>query len=182
MPRLRLPLPLPRVWRRFARAKRGSAAVEFALVAVPFFLLTFGMAEVSMLGFVQTSLDFAVSETGRLIRTGQAQSGGMGAAEIEGILCQEVTKYAALDCDSNLFLDVDRFDSFVDVVNDSPIQDGTFQPGGFGYSPGQASDIVVVRAYYRWQVMTPLFQSVFSNVEGGERIVVSTAMFRNEPF
>ena len=60
--------------RRFGRARRGSAAVEFAMVILPFFMLTFGLAEVAMLGFAQTSLDFAVSETARQIRTGRAQS------------------------------------------------------------------------------------------------------------
>ena len=40
----------------------------------------------------------------------------------------------------------------------------------------------VVRAFYRWHVMTPLFQPVFSNVSNGERVLVSTMMFRNEPF
>jgi Flp pilus assembly protein TadG len=50
-----------KAFRRFARARRGSAAVEFALVLMPFFLLTFGLAEVAMVGFAQTNLDF-VSE------------------------------------------------------------------------------------------------------------------------
>jgi hypothetical protein len=39
-----------------------------------------------------------------------------------------------------------------------------------------------VRAYYRWQILTPLFASVFQNVSGGERILVSTMMFRDEPY
>jgi hypothetical protein len=30
--------------------------------------------------------------------------------------------------------------------------------------------------------MTPLFESVFQNISGGERILVSTMMFRNEPY
>jgi hypothetical protein len=31
-------------------------------------------------------------------------------------------------------------------------------------------------------VLTPFFQGVFQNVNGGDRILVSTIMFRNEPF
>ena len=54
--------------------------------------------------------------------------------------------------------------------------------GGFGYTPGNASDIVVVRAYYRWKILTPLFEPIFQNVNGGHRILVSTLMFRNEPY
>ena len=170
--------------RRFARARRGSSAVEFTIVVFPFFLLTFGLAEVAMIGFAQTSLNFAVSEVSRQIRTGQAQMGGVSAGEIEQRLCQEINSFLVMECDGNLYLDVDRFDSFTNASNGAatPIQNGEFQASGFGYAPGNASDIVVVRAYYRWKVMTPLFEPVFSNVSNGERILVSTMMFRNEPF
>lgn len=168
----------------FRRAREGIAALEFAIVVLPFFLLTIGLAEISMIGFAQTSLDFAVSETARQIRTGQAQMGGLNEDQIKQRLCAEVNRFVVLECDGNLFLDVNRFDSFVDADNDAqePIQDGEFEDTGFEYDPGAPSDIVVVRAYYRWQIMTPLFEPVFENVTGGERILVSTMMFRNEPY
>lgn len=173
-----------RAFRRFARARRGSAAVEFAFVLMPFFLLTFGLAEVAMIGFAQTSLDFAVSETARQIRTGQAQLGGVTEGQIKNQLCDEVNSFIVMGCDGNLFLDVRRFNSFVDAGNNAqaPIQNNQFSEAGMGYQPGAASDIVVVRAYYRWRVMTPLFEPIFQNISGGERILVSTMMFRNEPF
>jgi Flp pilus assembly protein TadG len=170
--------------RRFGRARRGSAAIEFAMVILPFFLLTFGLAEVAMIGFAQTSLDFAVSETARQIRTGQAQMGGVSEGEIRSRLCQELNSFIVMTCDSNLYLDVDRFNSFVDANNNNqgPIQNNQFQPVGMGYNPGDPSDIVVVRAYYRWKIMTPLLEPVFQNISGGQRILVSTMMFRNEPY
>lgn len=173
-----------RTWRRFKRAKRGSAAVEFALVLMPFFLLTFGLAEVAMLGFAQTSLDFAVSEVAREIRTGQAQMSGRTQGQIQTELCDELNNFLIMGCDGNLYLDVDRFDSFVAANNgaNDPIQNNQFNAGGMGYTPGAPSDIVVVRAYYRWKIMTPLFEPVFQNISGGERIIVSTMMFRNEPY
>lgn len=174
---------LKRTLRRFGRAKRGAAAVEFALVVLPFFLLMFGMAEISMIGFAQTSLNNAVSETSRQIRTGQAQMGGLGASEIREMLCEELNAFIVMECEGNLYLDVKRFDSFVTAgATADPIQNGQFTDPGFGYSPGAPSDIVVVRAYYRWEVITPMFQPVFSNVANGERVLVSTMMFRNEPY
>lgn len=173
-----------RALRRFSRARRGSAAVEFALVLMPFFLLTFGLAEVAMIGFAQTSLDFAVSETARQIRTGQAQMGGVTEAQIKAQLCDEVNNFIVMGCDGNLYLDVRRFNSFVDASNNvqDPIQNDEFTTAGMGYQNSQPSDIVVVRAYYRWKVMTPLFEPIFQNISGGQRILVSTMMFRNEPF
>lgn len=175
---------LPRKLRRFARARRGSAAVEFGLVALPFFLLMFGLAEISMIGFAQTSLNNAVADTARTIRLGQAQRAGATQAQIEAALCDDLNMFMVLECGGNLFVDIDRFDSFTNASNNAadPIQNGEFQPAGMGYSPGVQSDIVVVRVYYRWKIMTPMFETVFANVSNGERILVSTMMFRNEPY
>lgn len=173
-----------KTFRRFGRARRGSAAVEFALVLMPFFLLTFGLVEIAMIGLAQTSLDFAVSETSRQIRTGRAQLANMTEGQIKAQLCDEINNFIVMGCDGSLYLDVRRFDSFVSASNNAqnPIQNNTFNNSGMAYQDSQPSDIVVVRAYYRWKVLTPMFESVFQNVSGGERILVSTMMFRNEPF
>jgi len=168
--------------RRFAKAREGVAAVEFGLIALPFFLLTIGVAEVSLMGYAQASLNFAVSDTAREIRTGRAQEAGVTELEIHRELCDRTGALFFVSCD-NLFLDVQRFASFADIdPNPVPIVNGELQSDLFGYNPGLASDIVVVRAYYRWNVITPLFERFFANANGGERILMSTMMFRNEPF
>lgn len=168
---------------RFAQAREGVAAVEFSLVILPFFLLSFGVAEIGMIGFAQTSLDFAVSEIARDIRTGEAQLGGLGEDQVEDLLCDNINEFLPVDCDANLFIDVARFDSFVDAAAiETPIADNAFDPAGLGYDPGEPSDILVVRAFYRWHVMTPLFEDVFANIVNGDRLLVSTMMFRNEPY
>lgn len=175
--------PLRRAVSRFGRAKRGAAAIEFALVLLPFALLTLGVAEVAMIGFVQSSLDFAINETARKIRTGEAQMDGMNQAQIEDELCTQMGNFLGVDCAGSLYLDVQRFDSFMEAAAvDSPIVDDAFQTGGFGYQPGAPSDIVVVRAFYRWHTLTPMFSEVFRNVANGERVLASTMMFRNEPY
>lgn len=175
---------IARKWKAFRRARRGTAALELAIVILPFFLLTIGLAEIAMIGFAQTTLDYAVTETARQIRTGQAQMGGVNETQMNARLCTEMNRFMVLACNNNLYLDVDRFNSFTDAGNgnNNPIQNDTFSPTP-GYSPGAPSDIVVVRAYYRWQIMTPLFEPVFESINGaGERILVSTMMFRNEPY
>lgn len=170
--------------RRFPKARRGSAAIEFALVVIPFFMLTAGLAEVAMIGFAQTSLDFAVSEASRLIRTGQAQTTNMSATQMRDMVCTQINKFLVMGCTNNLYLDINRFASFVDADsnNTDPTSDGTLDDSDTNYSPGAASDIVVVRAYYRWHVLTPMFEPVFENMSNGDRILVSTMMFRNEPW
>jgi len=169
--------------RRFGRARRGSAAVEFSIVALPFFFLILGLAEIGLLGLAQSSLNFAVAETGREIRTGQAQMSGVTAQQIESRICTRLNRFMNMNCVGTLFVDVDRFNSFVEIDSqNSPIVNGEIDTSGFGYNPGAASDIVVVRVFYRWSVVTPMFQAVLGNVSGGDRMLISTMMFRNEPF
>lgn len=171
--------------RRFRRAREGNAAVEFAMLALPFFVLTFGLAEVAMLGFAQTTLDYAVAETSRNIRTGQAQMSGTSYQSMKDALCSEMNGLMTLNCAANLSLDINTFASFVAAnngANQNPVQNGNFNNTGFGYNPGQPSSIVVVRAYYQWQVITPFFQPLFQNIGGGKRVLSSTMMFRNEPY
>jgi Flp pilus assembly protein TadG len=166
---------------RFGRARDGVAAVELALVAMPFILMTVGLGEISMIGFTQANLNYAVSETARGIRVGQVQTDGTNYAQIRATLCANLNRLMSLDC-GNLYLDVKKYDSFVDVANPNPVQNGQFSDEGFGFDPGKPSDVVVVRAFYRWNLLTPLFDTIFGNIGTGERIMVSTMMFRNEPF
>ncbi len=175
-------LKSPGALRRFGGAREGTAAVEFGLLAIPFFLLTFGVAEVAMIGLAQTSLDHAVSLTARGIRTGEVQTQGQTYEQVQEALCNQINSLLSVDCAENLYLDVDTFDSFVNVQNQNPIQNGQLQQGQFAFSPGTSSSIVVVRAYYRWKILTPLFEGILENVSGGQRILVSNLMFRNEPF
>ncbi len=169
--------------KRFHRAKRGSVAIEFGFVAIPFFYIIAALAEISMMGLAQTSLDFAISDVGRDIRTGRAQMSGSTGPQMKQALCDEFANFLAIDCDANLYLDVRQYPSFVAITEPDPVDDdGEFDDSGFGYAPGQASEIVVVRAYYRWHVLTPWFSALLADTNNGERIIISTMMFRNEPF
>jgi Flp pilus assembly protein TadG len=178
----RLLISARRALRRFRRAREGQAAVELALLALPFFLLTVGLAEIAAIGFAQATMSSAVDQAARRIRVGEVQLEGVSSTQFRTDLCNDLRTFMNLDCAANLYLDVDTFASFVDAQNNNPISNGNFNSAGFGWDPGAREDIVVVRVFYRWKVMTPFFQPIFQNVAGGERIIASTLMFRNEPF
>ena len=57
--------------RRFRRDEEGVAAVEFAMVAFPFFFLLTTIIEASLFFFAGQMLESAVDRVGRDIRTGQ---------------------------------------------------------------------------------------------------------------
>ena len=70
----------PRVVRRMAKSEDGAAAVEFALVAFPFFMIMGCICETGIMLFTEYSIQAGVQEAARQIKTGQAQNASMSAA------------------------------------------------------------------------------------------------------
>lgn len=168
----------PGFLKRFGRACRGAVAVEFALMAIPFFSLLFAMLETTMVFFATVSLETGAAEAARMVRTGQAQFGGMGQGDMRNIVCGKMF----MACDDRLQIDVRRFDNFTDVDFSDPLTaDGDLRTD-LTFDPGGAGDIVLVRVFYTWDVMTPLIGEAMSNMNGGARLIVASAAFRNEPF
>ena len=52
----------------------------------------------------------------------------------------------------------------------------------FGFDPGDAGDIVLVRVFYRWQLLTPGFTAALANMDNNQYLVTAATVFRNEPF
>ncbi|WP_300528720.1 TadE/TadG family type IV pilus assembly protein [Maricaulis sp.] len=169
-----------RFLRRFRRAEKGATAVEFAMIAAPFFFLLFAMIEIAAVFFTGTVLENAVLESARQIRTGQAQTAGMSVQGFRTEVCQRVEVIA--DCD-RLSFDVRVFEDFDGIDQSSPIrEDGTLDTSGFGWDPGNAGDIVLVRVFYRWRLITPNMGRALSNMNDNQRLISAATVFRNEPY
>jgi hypothetical protein len=50
------------------------------------------------------------------------------------------------------------------------------------YSPGGVGDIEVVKLYYEWPIYVSLLGNHLSTLNGNKRLLVATAVFRNEPY
>ena len=50
------------------------------------------------------------------------------------------------------------------------------------YTPGGPGCIVVVKLYYQWPIYVSLLGDNLSNQNGGNRLLVATSVFRNEPY
>jgi Flp pilus assembly protein TadG len=118
--------------------------------------------------------------------TGQAQTQGFdNAANFkEKVVCPRV--YAVLNCLDKLHVDVKRYTSFADASAKigKPIDEsGKLKTGEFGHEPSGPSDIVVVRLMYEWPVYVSLFGfNKLADVAGGNRLLMATVAFCNEPF
>ncbi len=72
-------LRVPGVPRGFARDQKGVTAIEFAIVAVPFFGLLLMILQVGLYHFSLQSLDFAVRQAGRTVMTGKVSPTAVSA-------------------------------------------------------------------------------------------------------
>ena len=176
---LRAARALRRAWRR---DERGSLAIEFAIIAPIFFFLMFVIAETALVFVAEQVLDNAVFETARLIRTGQAQGPpAMSQADFKAAVCARASVF--INCSSSSFyLEVKSYNTFAAMLVAPPVDsDENFtDPGAYDY--GNATSIVVVRAYYQWPTNKIFGSLSLKNLSNGKRLIGSFAAFRNEPF
>lgn len=164
---------------RFRHERKGSAAVEFAMIALPFLALLFAIFETAIVFFAQQALESATHETARMIMTGEAQMTKLTATQFKQQLCSRML--TILDCSGGVTLDVKSYSSFSSVSIPNPIDSSGNFTGSAGYNPGKAGDIVVVRTYYQWPLIVTGLGYDPSNLSGHKRLLISTAAFRNEP-
>jgi Flp pilus assembly protein TadG len=172
-------------WRRFRRNRRGSAAVEFALVAPAFFALLFAILETGIMFFAGQVLETVTQNAARAVMTGQAQTAGLNQATFKvADVCQSGTSQLAnilFDCNA-ISVDVQNYPSFSNVTFNSQIDGGNNFINNMQYNPGQACDIVVVRVFYQWPLFVTGLGYNIANLTGGKRLLTGTAAFQNEPY
>ena len=168
--------------RRFAKGEDGIAAVEFGIVAAPFLALMFAIMETSLVFFAGQTLETAVADSARLIMTGQAQSMGLTQDTFKTEVCNRI--HGLFDCAAGIQIDVRAYTSaegFAGASTAKPTA-ADLQNNNFGYAPGGACSIVVVRLMYQWPVYAAVLGFNLSDLSGGKRLLMATAAFRNEPF
>jgi Flp pilus assembly protein TadG len=165
--------------RRFHRNRRGSAAVEFALVAPVFFALLFAILETAIVFFAGQVLETMTQTSGRYIMTGQAQAASLTAGQFKTYVCNQIP--ALFTC-GNLYVDVQSYSSFSSVSLISHIDATNNFDTTMQYSPGTQGQIVVVRLFYQWPLFVTGLGYNISNLTGSKRLLVATAAFQNEPF
>jgi Flp pilus assembly protein TadG len=174
-----------------ADANRGSAAIEFAMVAPVFFILLMATMEAGIMFFAQSALQNALNDTARLVRTGQTacytMSGAtcvpMTTAQFKTKLCSEVSTLLTGCTTGSLQYDVNAYPSgFSGAGNSSPLDASNNLPSLTAFNVGNACDVVVVRAFYKWPVFTPGLNYLMANMAGNFHLLATAAAFRNEPY
>lgn len=165
--------------RRFGRNRRGSAAVEFAIVAPIFFALIFAILETAMVFFAGQVLETAVQDSARSFYTSQS----LTESELRTAFCDRIT--TLMDCTSTTkyCLDVRKFAKGA-AINLPTVVDaaGTYTCTVQMPSSSEVDMTVVVRAYYQWPLFVTGLGYNIANIERGtvrsKRLLVAATAVR----
>jgi Flp pilus assembly protein TadG len=187
---------------RLGRDREGAAALEFALLAVPFLLLIFAIFETFVAFAGEQLMANAVETMARKLRTGEITFGqgkptDVTEAEFRQMFCEEVKLLSMCSATeaatpAKLYLDVRQFASFADMPREVPkVSTDTYadlDTTDFAFSPGGPETKNMLRAYYRWQIMTDLMRPYITNIRPANKpvptdfLIVQTAAFENEDY
>lgn len=156
------------VWRRLVRDNQAGTSLEFAIIAPALFALILATIQLVLVFLAQAALETACEGSARYVLTGQAQTNFNGIYNTQNQLIttpqQQFNTYVCsqmqgfMGCGS-LFADVSSGTDYSTVSLAEPTW--TFDNNGnvtntFHYAPGSQGNIVVVRLYYFWPVISLL--------------------------
>lgn len=170
------------------RNDRGTAAIEFALVAVPFFMFALGVLGIGLYYFTAYSLDRGVEEASRKIRTGEAQKDNVTVGQFKSMVCSAAGSY--IDC-SKLSVIVQSATDWSGISPAACVDGSNNRTSSTGSTgeliskyTGQSKTVVLVTLCYQWDLAQMFsFMKLGAGTNGtGPAIVQAATTFRSEPY
>jgi Flp pilus assembly protein TadG len=165
----------------FSRDAGGMVAVEFGMIAMPFFGIVLALFQVGIVFLAQQELETAVQQASRLVLTGQAQNQSLTQSQFATQVCNNLP--ALFNC-GNIMVDMQVANSFTTANTAAPTLTYNGQgkvTNNWQYQTGAPGSVVVLRIMYQWPTfLVPLFK--LSNLANGSRLLMATAVFQNEPY
>jgi hypothetical protein len=172
---------------RLVRDENGSAAIEFALVALPFLLFVLGLLGMGLYFLASTSLEYGVEAAARKLRTGEAEKGSMTVDSFRELVCEKAGSY--IDC-GKISTIVQHAETWSGITP-QPCTDGSGNRAGSTGSSGElinkyagsASDVVLVTVCYEWDLAQNFkFLKLGSGDGSGPAIIQAATAFKSEPY
>ncbi|MDP9096873.1 MAG: pilus assembly protein [Pseudomonadota bacterium] len=175
--------------------------IEFALVSLPFIFLLFAIIELGLIFFANMALANATLSLARQIRVGKLTAPGKAATTSAGIamdladfkkaICNNMKLVPTATCLNQLQIDMHVEASLQNQTTASTGSGSNFNTSSFCFYSGSPGDIVVLRAYYLWDIQTPgllaplapikTMTTSSGNTTGSFFPLISSEVFRNEP-
>lgn len=180
--------PFVRSGGRLARDERGVTAIEFGILALPFFTIILAILETTMVFFAGQVLDSAVEDASRMIKTGRAQAAGYTISNFRTLLCGYTFGLFGSGC-PDVKIKVQKISSFSSTTTTTTVQSCNYTTTmtcdwtiSQDYNAGVGRDVIQVFAYYRWPLLIALPYFSLKNQPDNYRLIGATRVFRNEPF
>jgi Flp pilus assembly protein TadG len=177
--------------RRWRRDESGVTAIEFAMVALPFVMLLFGIMSVCLYYFANFTIENAVWQAGRAIRTGQVQqSTGAYAgavtnadrkAAFKKAMCDRAPTF--FDCQAKAVVIVQNNANFSGISEPSCTNNGSIiNESNAAFNTGGAGAVVLVTVCYPWDFGGKLPFFKMGNLNNGAMLMQASVAFRTEPY
>ena len=167
---------------RWSRDQEGAAAVEFALVAMPFIMIVVAIIEITVMFTANSLMLGATQDAVRAVRTGQVQVIS-DPAEAESFFREQICAHIPIrlvDCNAIQFT-VRVLDSFADASTTTQIdEDGNLVDSSLDF--GDAEDVVLVNVLYYHPMLTPMMGAFFADSPGNTKLLTATFVFQTEPY
>ncbi len=179
--------------RRLLANEDGSAAIEFALVGLPFVLFVVGILGYGLYFLTSTYLEYGAEIAARKIRTGEINSGGangnaMTVGEFRSLVCKAAKP--VIDC-GKLNVIVQHGTDWSGISPQACVGQNGGMTGATGATgemlskyAGEASEVVLVTLCYKWDLANNLsFLKLGSGKDGaGPAIIQAATAFKSEPY
>ena len=185
--------------KRLLRSKDGAAAIEFAILAIPYFLIVFAIIETFIAYTAEQLVANAVDTMGRQLRTGNITYNHNADTDkdrsaFRTAFCGEIS--ILIKCSTQeiatpdkLWIEVKSYSEFTQMPKTVPLNgNGDLDGPSLSYAPGGPGTKNMLRAYYKWEIITDLLRPYITNIrpKTGSRpnyfLIVETSAFKNEDY
>lgn len=186
------PAKVTRLLKKFGLSRDGTAAIEFAILAMPYFLVVFAIIETFIAMMAEQVVVHATDTMARRLRTGQISS-SIKEQDFRKSFCNEVS--VLIKCSEkkkDLYIDLRSFTQFRDIPTTIPLKPSggyyDLDVSQFDFKPGGPETINMLRVYYRWGVTADIIRPYLTNIRPADGsmpshfLIVATNAFMNEKY
>jgi Flp pilus assembly protein TadG len=166
-----------RIFRRFIKNRKGSTAIEFAILALPFMVLIFAIIEIAIMFLVDSGLDAALHNTVRQMRVGNAS--GWNLTTFKSKVCAQLS--LSFSCSTNLKVRAIVVSNMSSVNRAVPIVNGQLSVSE-SFTVGASGDYILVQAYLTWDPVLRLYTFAGGHLNDGRYVLGAAQLFKNEPY
>jgi Flp pilus assembly protein TadG len=165
---------------RFRKDSRGSVAIEFVMLALPFSLLVFAIIESCIAFGAQQVMANSVDDVARDLRVNNIKMTQVNATFIREKICDKMSLLVTSGC-PGLVIDMKKYTSFDDVPTSIPrTGNGDVDESAFAVQGGDRGEKMHMRIFYRWPYITDFIGNRLAGLPNNKTLLYASATWQNE--